>query len=314
MPRIHLSSIATRFKLTHMNLCMGTRILLSRVKKLSIRRFGIARAVSVSFALFCAILVVLPAMPGNTSTTGDIGNVKEPSPLAWTTYHSYNKTNSFVQELFNLSKDYPDICKVFSIGKTWQRRDLWVVKISDNVDLEENEPGVWFDAAHHSREWLTTEFCLYVIHKLVDEYANNSTVKGLVDSRQIWVLPLVNVDGRVYDAKDDGTNPTDHNIKNSMGWRKNFRDNNGNGIFDPNYDGVDLNRNYGYGWCNGGSDVYPSSDIYMGPDRSPNQRHAQFMILFRTTRYRLIILSTRILRFIFIHGRGRQQDARTIRQ
>ena len=50
----------------------------------------------------------------------------------------------------------------------------------------------------------------------------------------------------------------------TSGWRKNKRDNNGSGQFETNVDGVDLNRNFDWGWSLNGSGN-PSSSIYRGP-------------------------------------------------
>ena len=65
-------------------------------------------------------------------------------------------------------------------------------------------------------------------------------------------------------------NPDGHNIVTSVvdtGWRKNARDNNGNGRFDTDYDGVDLNRNYGFHWYDAveRADTTPSDYFYKGP-------------------------------------------------
>ncbi|MCX8173017.1 MAG: M14 family zinc carboxypeptidase [Thermoplasmata archaeon] len=178
----------------------------------------------------------------------------------WDKYHSYNSTNSLTLELFNLSAQHPDIMKVVSIGKTWKGRDIWAVKISSNVNVEDpTKPEVIFDGNHHAREWLTVEVCMYIIHKFVDEYGTNSTITNLVNTRQIWVVPTLNPDGRVYDGGgNDGIDPS--NVKN---WRKNLRDNNNNGQIDS-YDGVDLNRNYEIGFGIGSSSSM-SSETYMGP-------------------------------------------------
>ena len=40
----------------------------------------------------------------------------------------------------------------FSIGKSYQGRELWAVKISDNVNVDETEPEVMFDGGHHADE------------------------------------------------------------------------------------------------------------------------------------------------------------------
>ena len=55
---------------------------------------------------------------------------------------------------------HPTIVRKFSIGKSYQGRDIWAAKISDNVATDENEPEVLFDALHHAREHLTVEQAL----------------------------------------------------------------------------------------------------------------------------------------------------------
>ena len=59
-----------------------------------------------------------------------------------------------------------------SIGKTYEGRDLWMVKLSDNVNQEEDEPGVLFMAAHHGNEWPGVEICLFFIRYMVENYEN----------------------------------------------------------------------------------------------------------------------------------------------
>ena len=67
---------------------------------------------------------------------------------------------------------HPDIVHVFSIGKSYQGRDIWAAKISDNVATDEAEPEVLFDALHHAREHLTIEQALYLLHLLADDYGD----------------------------------------------------------------------------------------------------------------------------------------------
>ena len=74
----------------------------------------------------------------------------------------------------------------------------------------------------------------------------------LVDNRELYFIPVINVDGYVY---NENTNPN-----GGGNWRKNRRDN-GGGIF-----GVDPNRNYSFQWGfnNSGSSPTPSSSTYRG--------------------------------------------------
>jgi murein tripeptide amidase MpaA len=176
-----------------------------------------------------------------------------PQPLGTTVYHSYNET---VGELVQISIDHPDITKLVSIGRSLEGRDIWAMKVSDNPDIEEDEPEIFYFGNHHAREWLTIEVCLYILNYLTDNYLTNSTITGIVNSRQVWVVPIVNPDGRVYDSPYD--DPADHSNQ-PYGWRKNRRDN-GDGSY-----GVDLNRNYGYMWGGAGASSDPSDPTYRGP-------------------------------------------------
>lgn len=159
-----------------------------------------------------------------------------------------------VQELDSFRLQYPNLITVKqNIGTSIEGRTIWMVKISDNPDVNESstEPAVYFDALHHAREPISMASLMYYINYLLDNYSTNAEVSHLVNNREIFIVPVVNPDGYVYNQT---TNP------NGGGqWRKN-RKNNGGNCF-----GVDLNRNYSYGWgVNSGSSNDPCSDTYRG--------------------------------------------------
>ncbi len=163
-------------------------------------------------------------------------------------YHSYAE---MVSDIHAVETAYPDIVHVFSIGKSYQGRDIWAAKISDNVAVDENEPEVLIDALHHAREHLTVEQALYVLHTLANGYATDATVQRLVNSREIWIIFAVNPDGFEYDLTGSPY----------RAWRKNRQPNAGSSAI-----GTDLNRNYAYKWgCCGGSSGNPASITYRGP-------------------------------------------------
>ena len=85
------------------------------------------------------------------------------------------------------------------IGASYEGRELWAVKISDNVGVDEGEPEVLLSAGQHAREHLTIEMALYLIDELTSRYATDPRIKGIVDSREIWIIPNVNPDGSEYD-------------------------------------------------------------------------------------------------------------------
>ncbi len=160
-------------------------------------------------------------------------------------YHSYQELE---RDLMALQDSYPDLVRVFDIGDSLEQRNIYALKISDNVNTDEEEAEVVFLGCHHAREWISVEVPYFLGKYLVENYNTNSEIKALVDQSEIWIVPLVNPDGLEY------------SIHFYRYWRKNRRDN-GDGTF-----GVDLNRNYGYLWGldNEGSSPDPSSGVYRG--------------------------------------------------
>jgi carboxypeptidase T len=187
-----------------------------------------------------------------------------PLPVANAGVTIYHTWGEMVAEITQMAVDHANIVKLISIGKTWQGRDIWALKISDNPEVEEDEPEVYFNANHHAREWMTIEITLNIANFLTNNYGTNTTVTNIVNNRQVWIVPSANPDGRVYDGALLGDDPTAHARAAQSGWRKNARDNAVPG-FDEASDGVDLNRNYGYMWGVAGACSDYADDTYCGP-------------------------------------------------
>ena len=162
----------------------------------------------------------------------------------------YHNHAEMVAEIKAAEADHPDIVDVFSMGKSYQDRNIWAAKISDNVADDENEPEVLFDGLHHAREHLTVEQTLAILRWLSDDYGSDDEITELVDTREIWIIFAVNPDGGEYDLTGSPY----------RAWRKNRQPNSGTTAV-----GTDLNRNYGYRWaCCGGSSSSKSADTYHG--------------------------------------------------
>ena len=69
-----------------------------------------------------------------------------------------------VAEINALVADHPTIAQKLSIGTSYEGRDMPLIKISDNVATDENEPEILFNAHQHAREHLTVEMALYLLH------------------------------------------------------------------------------------------------------------------------------------------------------
>ncbi len=156
--------------------------------------------------------------------------------------------------LDDFAADHPAICaQKVSIGTSIEGRDLWMVKISDNVGVDEDEPEAYYDSLHHAREPVSLTTTLQFMDELLDGYGSDPEATYIIDNRELYFVPCVNPDGYEYNRVN---NPGGGGL-----WRKNRR-NNGGGSF-----GVDLNRNYATGWTApfGGNSTDPNSTTYRGP-------------------------------------------------
>lgn len=131
-----------------------------------------------------------------------------------------------------------------SIGTSVEGRPIYAVKVSDHPSQSEAEPRVLLDALHHAREPLSMQTLLYLLHHLVTSYGGDPELTQLIDEREIWIVPVVNPDGYVF---NELTAPAGGGL-----WRKNRR------ALGGTCSGVDLNRNYPYQW--GVDDIGSSPD------------------------------------------------------
>ena len=166
--------------------------------------------------------------------------------------------------LKDFSARFPDLTKLVSFGKSVEGRDIWAIKISDNAKIEEpSESAVLFNSMHHAREIMTPEVAIDIIEYLLTNYSSDEQVAHWVNQNEIWVVPMLNVDGSNMVWTRDSY------------WRKNIR---------GGY-GVDLNRNYPTGWntCNGSSGSR-RSQTYRGPEPASEPETKALMRLIKEIR------------------------------
>jgi hypothetical protein len=162
-------------------------------------------------------------------------------------YHNYSE---MVQDITAEVTAHPTLIRQFSIGKSYEGRDIVAALITKGADTyTSGRPEVLYDGLHHAREHLTVEETLAIMHLFVDKYATSKKVRKLVNNRAIWIIFDVNPDGGEYDVSGGSYHF----------WRKNRQ---------PNQVaiGTDLNRNYSYRWgCCGGSSGNGADETYRGP-------------------------------------------------
>jgi carboxypeptidase T len=171
----------------------------------------------------------------------------EDFPVEDAAFHDYARMTA---ELNKLAASAPGLASVFSIGKSLQGRDLFALRLNTSAQGTDasDKPGILFLGTHHAREHLSTEVPLLLAKHLIDN-RDTPEIKALLAGRDVYIVPMVNPDGVEYDIT--GGQYHMH--------RKNMR---------PSADGdmgVDLNRNYGFHWAEGGASDNPGDETYHGP-------------------------------------------------
>lgn len=162
---------------------------------------------------------------------------------------AYPTLVEFEYRFDELARKFPQLVTKHVIGTTTKQRPLFAFRVSDNPGMNEDEPALLFTALHHAREPVGVFICHALMNELLSNYEGSAWHKRLIDSLDLWFVPLVNPDGYDYLMTSQRQFPW---------WRKNLRDNNNDGRFDPLIDGVDLNRNYDYNWSEGGEGEFGS--------------------------------------------------------
>ena len=200
-------------------------------------------------------------MPKNT-TCATAGGVDLPTvPVNFDTdansYAGFYRYQEMLDELDAMTAQYPNLISAkspISTFQTWEGRPIYHIKISDNPGTDEaSETKVLYTAIHHAREPMSMSQTIFYMWYLLENYATNEEVQYLVDNMELYFVPCINPDGYLENEANDPGGLGMH--------RKNKRP---VGTSNP---GVDLNRNYSYGWGTTGVNFNPNDDTYPGgPD------------------------------------------------
>ena len=175
-------------------------------------------------------------------------------------YYTFTEIVAWMDEM---AAAYPAIISPkFTVGTSLEGRPVWAFIISDAPDTlapDISRPAVFYNSLIHAREPISAMLLLGFVEDIARKYAaGDPGAAYLLASRELWFVPVINPDGYVY---NEVMQP-----EGGYMWRKNKRDNNGDGIFTEDVDGVDLNRNFGYRWGEDdvGSSPFSASETYRG--------------------------------------------------
>ena len=136
----------------------------------------------------------------------------------WDFYPSYEV---YVEMMYAFETQYPDLCKVSSIGTSVDGRELLVAKITDSLHVSQNEPKILYTSSMHGDEISGFVLSIRLIDYLLSNYESDTRVTKIINNVELWINPLANPDGAYANGNSTVFNAQRYNAN----W-------------------VDLNRNY----------------------------------------------------------------------
>lgn len=178
-------------------------------------------------------------------------------------YGGYKTPDLHLQHLDDVAAEHPDLARVYDIGDSWRKtqgqgghdiKAICITKLNDGdceLSPASAKPRFSLISQIHAREIATGEITWRWIDYLANGYGSDPAVTEILDTTEVWVVPIVNPDG--VDKVASGGNRPLLQRKNLH----NYGNCTGTGI------GVDLNRNHSYAWGSAGTS--PCGETYQGP-------------------------------------------------
>ncbi|XP_074059457.1 carboxypeptidase A6 [Macrotis lagotis] len=161
-------------------------------------------------------------------------------------YEVYHSLEEIQNWMHHLNKTHPDVIHMFSIGKSYEGRSLFILKLGRRSRAYKR--AVWIDCGIHAREWIGPAFCQWFVKEALQTYRSDPAMRKMLNHLYFYIMPVFNVDGYHFSWTNDRF------------WRKTRSR---NSRFRCR--GVDANRNWKVNWCDEGASFHPCDDTYCGP-------------------------------------------------
>ena len=159
-------------------------------------------------------------------------------------YHNYD---SFTSILKNYASKYPTKTYLYSIGKSVQNRELWVLALADsNPDKHMTlRPEVKYIGNMHGNEVPSKEILLHLIDYMLTNQTNDKGVDFVMKNTRVHIMVSMNPDGFESSIIGDCTSVNGRYNANGYDLNRNFPD-----YFECNYDSIQPETQSVINWLN----------------------------------------------------------------
>ena len=128
--------------------------------------------------------------------------------------------------LHNISNNFPELVRVYTIGKSVQGRQLWVALVTKDPHNDDQllKPNVKYVANMHGNEVVGRELLLQLLVYLVNSYPSNQYIKYLLENTRIHLMPSMNPDGFEMSSEGECQHGDGRRNANGFDLNRNFPD------------------------------------------------------------------------------------------
>lgn len=150
------------------------------------------------------------------------------SPFGVLDWDSYPTYQAYLAMMRQYATNYPNLCRLDTIGFSIQNRLILALKISDNVNAREDEPQFLYTSSMHGDELVGYILLLRLADHLLTNYGQPTSegvrATKLVNSMEIWINPLFNPDGTYRLGGDTTVSRATRGNANGIDLNRNFPD------------------------------------------------------------------------------------------
>ncbi|KAM9320518.1 carboxypeptidase D [Gastrophryne carolinensis] len=153
-------------------------------------------------------------------------NIKKDMLESPETYDHYHDHEQLTERLQTLARAYPKLCRLFSIGRSVELRELWVMRITAEPETAPpDRPQFKYVGNMHGDETVSRQVLIYLIGHLLEGYGHDPRISRLINTTDIYILPSLNPDGFMRAKEGDcrGYNGGRENA-NHLDLNRNFPD------------------------------------------------------------------------------------------
>jgi murein tripeptide amidase MpaA len=105
-------------------------------------------------------------------------------------FDAYVRYDQLTRALHALAEEHPGFCKVESIGKSYEGREIWLAELTNaETGPAETKPAFWVDGNTHAGEVTGSMAALYLVEHLLEKHGSEDLPTRLLDEQAFYVLP-----------------------------------------------------------------------------------------------------------------------------